>query len=136
MSNDDEHPFRLSPRQIKISEWIQHLMTPIVETYLCEKAALVDALDFILSGLSNCEDSELSTYLSSQYPADEWIDTDDGMVGVCICRSCAVRFGAVSPKNRKIVWHRGICPYCEEEANVSYTGDWEWIDMRYLEEDK
>ena len=59
---------------------------------------------------------------------------DDPIEGGYICRQCAMKMNAVSPTDHVCKWYRGICDFCDEEDNLCHTSDWDWPDMRYLEE--
>jgi len=56
------------------------------------------------------------------------VDGDEDLYGGFICRSCALKFGAVPPRDHVCTWHRGICDFCLEEANLCHTTDWNWPD--------
>jgi len=76
---------------------------------------------------------EVSDLLYDHQKIDEILCDSDVMDGY-ICRCCAIKLNAVAPRGHVCTWHRGICDFCSEEANLCHTSDWNWPDFNYLEE--
>ena len=143
----------LSVGEMVVSEEIQSRLAPIIIEHLDTKLALIDALNWILTVIVNDHERNLDVYGRSwrakelswydvgdqfnSWPcAPKMVEGDEEMPGGYICRACAMKYGAVPPRDHECTWHRGICVYCEEEANLCHTSDWNWPDMRYLEENR
>jgi len=147
----------LSVDHLVLSEKIQNTLLPILVNYLDDKPAIIDALDWILRVIVNDEKNDLNVYKNlydfnkakaeqerekgeieelyySFYPKTVFPREEELIKSGYICRSCAMKLGAIPVEDHVCTYHFCICEFCGEEQNLCHTSDWSWPDARYLEE--
>ena len=54
-----------------------------------------------------------------------------------LCKTCALKNGAVWPEGHVATFQLGICELCSEERALAHTSDWNWpIENKHLQQDR
>lgn len=149
-----EHCLECRCLDISISCDIQSRIAPIYEKYKDYPKELIDALEFFIEaidedrtaretyrregGYMKSPEAFIDNILFNRWPFPQTVNEEpkkDKSSGY-ICRVCAVNKGAVPPKDHVCTWHRAKCHFCNEEANLCHTSDWNWPDKKELEGDR